>query len=110
MSLATAAAVLAAVATYERQRGPIVVGTVAGDWGWCRPGALPTNVTRAEYLDRLANEAMDKGTGRVAVGASPAQSLGNIRTEYEGVVRGGKIELQDGELTEGARVQVRVKR
>jgi hypothetical protein len=57
VSLATAAAVLAAVVAYERQRGPTVVGTVAGDWGWCRPGALPTDVTRAQYLDRLADEA-----------------------------------------------------
>ena len=57
VSLATAAAVLAVVVAYERQRGPTVVGTVAGDWGWCRPGALPTTVTRAEYFDRLADEA-----------------------------------------------------
>lgn len=58
--------------------------------------------------DRLANEAMDKGTGRVAAGASPARPS-TPRQEFEGVVRDGKVELQDGELPDGARVQVRVK-
>jgi ribonuclease HI len=63
-----------------------------------------------QEADRLANEAMDKGTGRVASGASPTRPIATIPTELEGVVRGGKIELQDGELPEGTRVQVRVKR
>jgi ribonuclease HI len=58
--------------------------------------------------DRLANEAMDKGTGRVAAGASPARPS-TTRQEFEGVVRDGKIELQDGQLPDGTRVQVRVK-
>jgi ribonuclease HI len=56
--------------------------------------------------DRLANEAMDKGTGRVAAGASPARPSPQ---EFEGVVRNGKIELQNGELPDGTKVQVRVK-
>jgi ribonuclease HI len=56
--------------------------------------------------DRLANEAMDKGTGRVAAGAPPTSPSPQ---EFEGLVRGGKIELRDGELPEGTRVQVRVK-
>ncbi|MBZ5597382.1 MAG: ribonuclease HI family protein [Acidobacteriia bacterium] len=56
--------------------------------------------------DRLANEAMDKGTGRVAAGVSPARPSPQ---EFEGVVRDGKIELQNGELPDGTRVQVRVK-
>ncbi|MBZ5705801.1 MAG: ribonuclease HI family protein [Acidobacteriia bacterium] len=56
--------------------------------------------------DRLANEAMDKGTGRAAAGASPARPSPQ---EFEGIVRDGKIELRDGELPEGTRVQVRVK-
>ena len=58
--------------------------------------------------DRLANEAMDKGTGRVAVGASPARSS-TTPQEFEGIVRDGKIELQNGELPDGTKVQVRVK-
>jgi ribonuclease HI len=56
--------------------------------------------------DHLANEAMDKGTGRVAVGASPARPSPQ---EFEGIVRDGKIELQHGELPDGTKVQVRVK-
>lgn len=52
--------------------------------------------------DRLANEAMDKGMGR-GVARAPSQ-------EFEGVVRGGKVELIQGSLPEGTRVQVRLKR
>lgn len=64
-----------------------------------------------EEADRLANAAMDKGTGRVA--RAPASPLGNItnqRQEFSGVVREGKIELLDGKLPEGTQVQVRVKK
>jgi len=57
-----------------------------------------------EDADRLANEAMDKGMGRARV-ARPVD-----RTEFEGVVRGGKIELLDGSIPDGTAVQVRVKR
>jgi len=59
--------------------------------------------------DRLANEAMDRGMGRKAsappplVQALPAQ-------EFEGVVRGGRVEISGGALPEGTRVQVRVKK
>jgi len=62
--------------------------------------------------DRLANEAMDKGTGRsVARESSPAAlSPQTLRQqEFEGVVRGGKIELIKGTLPEGSRVQVRLR-
>jgi len=62
-----------------------------------------------EEADRLANEAMDKGMGRrpasVAEGALPAQPR-----EFEGVVRNGVIEISGGDLPDGTRVQVRVKR
>jgi ribonuclease HI len=62
-----------------------------------------------QEADRLANEAMDKGMGRsltrLAVPApAPAQAQ-----EFEGVVRGGVVELSGGSLPEGTRVQVRVK-
>jgi ribonuclease HI len=69
-----------------------------------------------QEADRLANEAMDKGMGRVARAPSPAQGVIQSnqvqpgRQEFEGVVRGGKVELVNGSLPEGTRVQVRVKR
>jgi len=59
-----------------------------------------------QEADRLANEAMDKGMGRVARVAVPPVA----QTEFEGVVRGGKVELVSGSLADGTRVQVRVKR
>ena len=60
--------------------------------------------------DRLANEAMDKGMGRgVARAPSPAQPTVQHQ-EFDGVVRGGKVELVDGSLPDGTRVQLRVKK
>jgi ribonuclease HI len=56
--------------------------------------------------DGLANRAMDEGMGRaVGVAVVPARA-----EEFTGIVRNGVIELSDGELPEGTRVQVRVKR
>ncbi len=57
--------------------------------------------------DELANAAMDKGMGR-----SPRQMPPpDPSQEFEGIViRGGLIRLRDGELPEGTRVQVRVKK
>jgi ribonuclease HI len=69
--------------------------------------------------DRLANEAMDKGVGRVAspvrvgAGDSPARPSVNSgvgQQELEGVIRNGVVELVNGKLPEGTRVQVRAKR
>jgi ribonuclease HI len=59
--------------------------------------------------DQLANDAMDKGSGREAFRApqSPPQPS---RQELNGIVRGGKIELLDGTLPDGTPVQVRIKR
>jgi len=65
-----------------------------------------------EEADRLANAAMDKGMGRVPRAPSPASLPGSTpqaRQEFNGIVREGKIELQDGKLPEGTQVQVRVK-
>lgn len=64
-----------------------------------------------QEADRLANEAMDKGMGRVARSATPAaqplaQSL--PQQEFEGVVRNGVVDL-GGKIPDGTRVQVRVK-
>ena len=65
-----------------------------------------------QEADRLANEAMDKGMGRVARAPSSANTGRQAPSfqEFEGVVRAGKIELTNGTLPEGSRVQVRVKR
>jgi ribonuclease HI len=65
--------------------------------------------------DELANQAMDKGTGRssntagVAAGGSPATSAAGS-LEFEGIVENGAIKLVNGRLPEGTRVQVRVKK
>jgi ribonuclease HI len=56
--------------------------------------------------DQLANQAMDKGSGRVS--APPPASI-PVRQEFNGIVRNGKIELLNGSLPEGSLVQVRVK-
>ena len=62
-----------------------------------------------QEADRLANEAMDRGMGRrERTAASLPQSF--VSREFEGIVRGGKIELTSGSLPDGTRVEVRVKR
>jgi ribonuclease HI len=60
--------------------------------------------------DRLANEAMDEGMGRKSVGSVPTGSTASLAREFEGVVQNGVIHLTNGDLPEGARVQVRLKR
>jgi ribonuclease HI len=57
--------------------------------------------------DRLANEAMDKGMGR---SAERAPQPPNAQPELEGVIRDGVVELVNGKLPEGTRVQVRVRK
>jgi ribonuclease HI len=64
-----------------------------------------------EEADRLANAAMDKGMGRVARAPSPVSPpTSQAQQEFNGMVREGKIELLEGKLPEGTRVQVRVKK
>jgi ribonuclease HI len=78
-----------------------------------------------QEADRLANDAMDKGTGRTATSpvgtaASAVQRseaslpanvhAGNEAKELEGIIRNGVVELTNGKLPEGTKVQVRVKR
>jgi ribonuclease HI len=65
-----------------------------------------------QEADRLANEAMDKGMGRAARAPSPAALSAQTLPpqEFDGVVRGGKVELVGGSVPEGTRVRVRVKR
>src|SRR5579863_8063638 len=61
-----------------------------------------------QEADRLANEAMDKGMGRSVARTAPV--IPEQSQEFEGVVRGGKVELAGGSLPDGTRVQVRVKK
>ncbi len=61
-----------------------------------------------QEADRLANAAMDKGVGRVS--APPPAVPRALPQEFEGVVENGRVKLVGGELAEGTRVQVRVKR
>lgn len=61
--------------------------------------------------DRLANEAMDRGMGRsVTRVAAASQPSASAQQEFEGIVSGGKVELSNGTLPDGTRVQVRVKK
>jgi ribonuclease HI len=66
--------------------------------------------------DRLANQAMDKGMGRSAARVPPPANasaelhLSLAPQELEGVIRNGVVELVNGKLPEGTRVQVRAKR
>lgn len=83
-----------------------------------------------QEADRLANQAMDKGMGRssnarisageplakaaattthVAADASSAR-FSNPQQELEGIVRNGVVELLNGKLPDGTRVQVRAKK
>lgn len=58
--------------------------------------------------DRLANDAMDRGMGRSRADAAPAVRA--TPQEFEGVVQNGVIRIANGELPEGTRVQIRVKK
>lgn len=75
--------------------------------------------------DRLANEAMDRGRNSPrgeaephikseftakAISAATAPRVPSTHQEYEGIVRNGVIELRDGTLPEGTKVQVRPRR
>ncbi len=63
--------------------------------------------------DRLANEAMDKGTEKSATHVAAAASAARFspqQHEFEGIVRDGKVELLSGSLPDGTHVQLRVKK
>jgi probable phosphoglycerate mutase len=57
--------------------------------------------------DDLANQAMDKGSGKAAF---QTPKTAPQQQEFKGVVRGGKVELSDGSLPDGTQVDVRVRR
>jgi ribonuclease HI len=70
-----------------------------------------------QEADRLANAAMDKGMGWTENSHSSVPKSATLEGdsqlpphEFEGVVRGGKIELTSGSLPDGTRVQVRVRK
>lgn len=67
-----------------------------------------------QEADRLANEAMDKGMGRSVTGMTRSSSATppdrGQPQEFEGVVRNGRVELSNGSLPDGTRVQVRVRK
>jgi ribonuclease HI len=58
--------------------------------------------------DRLANQAMDQGSGAAPrSGAFSPVAVPPRPAELKGVVKNGAVELLDGELPEGTRVKVR---
>jgi hypothetical protein len=59
--------------------------------------------------DDLANQAMDKGSGKSPFRAPQPPPTSPVHKEFNGIVREGKIELLDGTLPEGTAVEVRVK-
>ena len=61
-----------------------------------------------QEADQLANEAMDKGMGR-SVSRIVAPVV-HAQQEFEGIVRNGVVEISNGSLPDGVRVQVRVKK
>lgn len=64
-----------------------------------------------KHADRLANQAMDRGTGRAKSQAAPAAPRAipypNAEPILKGLVKGGVIHLIEGQLPEGAFVNIR---
>lgn len=60
--------------------------------------------------DRLANEAMDRGKPGAVKSAPATSPIPAAKEEFEGIVRGGVIELMDGTVPDGTHVRVRVRR
>jgi ribonuclease HI len=70
-----------------------------------------------QEADRLANEAMDRGTKRGSAATHGATDEASVRPapnaihqELEGIIRNGVVELLNGKLPEGTRVQVRARK
>ena len=57
--------------------------------------------------DRLANQAMDQGSGSGSRSGFSSPAVPTRPAELKGVVKNGTIELIDGELPEGTRVKIR---
>jgi ribonuclease HI len=54
--------------------------------------------------DRLANDAMDRGSGKTKAPVSPSEPANGI---YQGVVKNGVIEVLNGTLMDGTKVMIR---
>ncbi|MBV8631185.1 MAG: ribonuclease HI family protein [Silvibacterium sp.] len=54
------------------------------------------------HADRLANEAMDRGTGRTP----PASGSAPSAREFKGFVKGGVVHFLEGELPDGVFVRI----
>ncbi len=67
-----------------------------------------THVLRGKNkdADRLANDAMDKGSGRAPSSVAPTPAA-NPTGVLHGIMRDGKVELLNGELPEGTKVLIR---
>jgi ribonuclease HI len=59
-----------------------------------------------QNADRLANEAMDKGSGKTPSTSSNTTNT-NSSGVLQGIVRNGKVEIVGGELPEGTKVLIR---
>jgi ribonuclease HI len=60
--------------------------------------------------DRLANQAMDRGKPGATKNAPATPRTPAVKEEFEGIVRNGVIEVVDGIVPDGTRVQIRVRR
>jgi hypothetical protein len=81
-ALAGAAAVLLAVAAYQRLSPPRPSGTTVvaqNGWGWSKPGALPTDRPAPAYLDALADAAVEWFKKRPEDRAELARRIGEFR-------------------------------
>ncbi len=75
--LATAAAIaVGAFFGWERIQGP---QQVASGWGWSKPNAFPADVSRAEYLKTLADEAEEWRRKRPETPQALAQRISEFR-------------------------------
>jgi hypothetical protein len=82
-SLATAASLLVAFAAYEHFRPqPVQIIEHPAEsklWGWLRPDALPDDVTRVAYLNRLADEGGEWLKERPTEPAELARRMNELR-------------------------------
>ena len=60
-----------------------------------------------QNADRLANAAMDKGSGKSSPVVTGEKATVNSTGVLHGVIRDGKVELLNGELPEGTKVLIR---
>jgi hypothetical protein len=76
---AVAASLLAAIMTWQRVPNQTPNETVQANWGWNRPGALPQKLTRAAYLNQLADAASEWRKQRPGVPLALARRIAEFR-------------------------------